>query len=203
MVCGFCFSQKAMSLLVCRTSGTLDGHDSRLDGNLDYRCVSVVLGNKFAVRSKLRREFVVGNFRYHCQSFGVGFPNAISLFVFQFNIFRCIVGLAGIKISNFENTADNLDSLFFGIDQSKKLVRTPLGDFKDLLRMNVLHPAGCELGMSGGEEIVVGRRLRSRQIVGEIVWAGKVLGLASREHRNCGWPRLSRESRWWGAKRAT
>lgn len=47
--------------------------------------------------------------------------------------------------------------------------------------MNVLHPAGCELGMSGGEEVVVGRRLRSRRIVGEIVWAGKVLGLVPRE----------------------
>jgi hypothetical protein len=67
------------------------------------------------------------------------------------------------------------------VGTEREILRTPLGDLKELLRMNVLHPAGCELGCREVRRFVVGRRLRSRRIVGEIVWAGKVLGLAARE----------------------
>lgn len=41
--------------------------------------------------------------------------------------------------------------------QGEGVERTPLGDLQELLRMNVLHPAGCEVLMSGVEGIL-GRR---------------------------------------------
>lgn len=50
--------------------------------------------------------------------------------------------------------------------------------------MNVLHPAGVVLEMSGGEVVVVVGGGHDEN-VGEIVWAGKVLGLAAREGKSC------------------
>lgn len=74
--------------------------------------------------------------------------------------------------------------------KSGRMGRTTLGDVEELLRMNVLHPAGVVLSLTKGEA-VLGRR---RGLFREILWEGKVLGLVAREgHLGAlGLPKLSR-----------